>query len=164
MTQQVKVGFDLDGVLVPDFILSEDPEQKNLNIATMLAARKLIAPICDPIERLSNRGRIPYIITSRPARDTEATRAWVAEWFPEFPLSNLFIRTDDTIATTMEAAAFKAKVILEQGIHYYVESDPSQISLINEILRGCGPTRQCTVLYANALFANAVVNKIDSFE
>ena len=115
----LKIGFDLDGVLLPDF---NDKHINNLD--DYLKARvQYFKPLFD-LSRLNEIYEV-YLVTGRPGKDMEYTEKWVKEHFPDIILKH----NDGDIDNAIK---HKEKVINENNIEIFFESDINQVEYLKE--------------------------------
>lgn len=123
----MKVGFDIDGVLAPDFDLSSSPNlEKAVDI--MILARRMMLPLWNPLPVCKELGHDVVFITSRPCTDSEDTKRFLACLDGDY--YSLRTRVDNNILSTKEAALFKTQTILFEHIRVFIESCPKQAELI----------------------------------
>lgn len=109
---QIDVGYDLDGVLVPDLDAG-----KEVDLHTLLQARRRLRPLFQPQGNYA-------IVTGRPMSDSQDTRDWIHEYL-HVPPAAIFIASKDTPLNDNESAAFKAHYVQAYGMCMFVESSPS---------------------------------------
>lgn len=126
----MKVGFDIDGVLAPDFDLPGSPGQRTINL--MVRARRLMVPLWNPLAICKELGHEAVFITSRPATDKEDTRDFLKLLRHQLDVSRPILITQPSKVplSTEEAAEFKAEAILAEKVDVFIESCPTQASLI----------------------------------
>lgn len=111
----MKIGYDLDGVFLSDWYITGD-------IPTMLEQRKslpktLFIPDGDYV-----------IVTGRPKGDAEWTQKWIARELTENRPKQIFHQNEDYD----KAKEYKAKVINEEGIEVFIESDLDQVKYLTK--------------------------------
>jgi hypothetical protein len=119
----VFIGYDLDGVLLPDF---DYPGLENgdhaVSVPEMLAVRRRLRPLFQPIGCYT-------IITGRPKEDVEETSEWVREYLTVQPRI-LYIAADSKPLLSEDSAKYKAHCIKEARLHTFIESSEEIAELI----------------------------------
>jgi acid phosphatase class B len=115
----MRVGFDLDGVLLPDF---NEKHINNLN--DYLKARvQYFKPLFD-LTKIDEMVEV-YLVTGRPGKDLEYTEKWVKEHFPGINL----IHNEGEVDNAMQ---HKENAIIENNIEIFFESDKKQVEHLRE--------------------------------
>lgn len=127
----MKIGFDIDGVLAPDFELSGSPNlEKAIDI--MILARRMMVPLWNPLAICKELGHEAVFITSRPVSDKEDTQAFLKQLQHSLDTneSALIIQISSSPLSLEDAAAFKARTISVEKVEVFIESCPMQAGLI----------------------------------
>ena len=110
------IAFDLDGVFIPDFEITEENKEQILNI------RNKTKPLFIP------KGEY-YIITGRPIEDEHDTLKWIEREFSDNPPIEIFIGAK----TFNDGIKFKEQILNQhKEITEYYESDQNQCDYLNE--------------------------------
>lgn len=109
------IGYDLDGVLGPDFIETD-------NLDELLRVRdENLRPLFNPPGEW-------VLITGRPVGDKKSTTKWIAKFFDNPPIQ-IYHKNKDM----KKAAEYKAKVINKiDNLKLFIESDINQVDIIVE--------------------------------
>ena len=127
----IDVGYDLDGVLLPDFDYEGLIAKEHLvNIPQMLEVRRRQHPLFQPNGSYA-------IVTGRPLMDEIETLEWVEEYLHVTP-AYVCIAGQEQPLTVTESAAFKTVKILELGISVFVESSEKIAQLMRLMLKEQG--------------------------
>jgi hypothetical protein len=126
----MKVGFDIDGVLAPDFDLPGSPSLRTVNL--MVRSRRIMVPLWNPLAVCKELGHEVVFITSRPVSDKEDTRAFLKQLQHSLDTNELalIIQTSKRPLSIFDAAEFKAKAIISEKVDVFIESCPEQAALI----------------------------------
>jgi len=114
-----KIGFDLDGVFIPDC----DRIPNLGDVDKFYELTMFMRPLFQPHGEWS-------IITGRPARYKSRTVAWAEKYFANKP-DEIFHG-----AVLESPAEYKAAVIKSEGFQVYVESD---LGIVNELRKMVPP-------------------------
>lgn len=133
------IGFDLDGVFVND--ITSEAASDATTLAAMLEARKHQLPIF-PLANLAALlpGRTFAIVTARPSLDAADTKAWCFKHLKlKLPESKFVLctRSSSSVASDLEAAEFKASIIVDLKISHFVESSLVQARHIRQVVPNC---------------------------
>jgi hypothetical protein len=106
VTNKVKIGFDLDGVLIPDHSIVPNINEEEFFNLTLYEK-----PLFNPVGAFD-------IVTAR----VEAIRPVTEKWLSQLTTKpeNVFMRADKSTETPAE---FKYRICKQQGYLVYVESD-----------------------------------------
>ena len=132
MSRARKIAFDLDGVFISDC----DRIPNLGDVEKFYHLTQFMRPIFRPQGEWS-------IITARPKRFKSLTVAWVEKYFTSNPPVAIY---HDAVLET--PAAYKAKVIIEHGFTFFVESERS---IVDE-LRLLVPS-SCTIIHFDQYIA-----------
>lgn len=105
MTNKVEIGFDMDGVLIPDHQYING--LTDIEFYTRLLDEK---PMFNPTYTFD-------VVTARSEEDRELTAKWLLQLVKQ--PNNLFMRTD----LSETPAEFKFRIATKQQYKIYVESD-----------------------------------------
>lgn len=114
------IGYDLDGVLVAD-VHPITPE----NLAYRINMLPLFIPSGDYC-----------IVTSRPFEDYSMTVTWALRFLQSNPPVTIYHGDYDVFSDDV-AHAFKAKTLLANNIHTYVESNPATVKYLRSAVPEC---------------------------
>lgn len=116
------IGFDLDGVLVSD-----------LNWPDGLTLDKFLQMRADvPFANFIPKGKY-VIVTGRNSSDYRYTMLWIEKNLSDNPPYKVFHDCEHY----SKAAEYKAKVINENGIRVFIESDKNQVEYLRENCPNC---------------------------
>jgi hypothetical protein len=133
----MKIGYDLDGVLISDLNFSEE-----IPLVEFLKLRKEL-----PRALFVPKGKY-CIITGRTHTDKPFTLEWVRTNLSSNPPYEIFHDCPDF----RRASEYKAKVINENGIEIFVESDEEQVKMLT---KKC-PT--CKIFHFGSFINEAILN------
>ena len=102
-----KIGFDMDGVLLPDYNKIVGLGDREFFLQTLYAK-----PIFNPIGEFD-------IVTARLEIWRDITEEWLQQLIT-YP-KNVFMRADEDTETPAE---FKYKIAIQQKYTHFIESDP----------------------------------------
>lgn len=116
------IGFDLDGVLVSDLYWPDD----------MTLEKFLEMRATEPFANFIPRGKY-VIVTGRNSTDYEYTKAWIEKNLSSNPPQKVF----HECVHHSQAAEYKARVINENGIRVFIESDAEQVEYLKANCPNC---------------------------
>lgn len=116
------IGYDLDGVLVSDLYWPED----------MTLEKFLEMRATEPYANFVPKGEY-VIVTGRNSTDFEYTKAWIEKNLSSNPPIKIFHDCPDH----RQAEKYKAKVINENSIRVFIESDVEQVQYLKKHCTEC---------------------------
>lgn len=125
-----RIGFDLDGIFVND-VTPKDGEWNDIEQWHLKSFRERVNPLfCLPA--ISDIEW--FIITARPMQDSNETRRNIVQILPGyFEPDKIILRTGSKILSHHEAAEYKWDVIQEKKLDVFVESDSSQVFILEQL-------------------------------
>lgn len=126
---EFEVGYDLDGVLLPDFdYLGLNKGTHDVSEAELSRVRCHLHPLFQP------KG-VYAIVTSRPSYDFAETRWWIENHLEVQP-AGIFIAGRDLPLLSSDSARYKAGIMQKYNIHNFVESCEEIAAGMRSILQG----------------------------
>lgn len=142
------VGFDLDGVFLPDLFIPKDRHIEpafHLSIALQFRCWNLKSIFTPTFEYV--------IITGRPTIDQIQTEYWINKFLNKNLPKKLFIGTFSP--NSEEAKEFKTKTLNENvDITSFIESDLSQVNYLKENVR-----KDCEIIH----FESLIMSQLEKF-
>ena len=130
----MKIGFDIDGVIVPLSEIEIRVVHEFPNLERIYYDTRKIQLI--PQDYLCNDDEA-YIITGRRAALIPQTKAWHEKYFPNIPLIILSVEpytSDEGIDDWMQRSAVeKSKKINELGLDIYFEDMPMTVRALRKL-------------------------------
>lgn len=116
------IGYDLDGVLISDLHWPE-----GMTLEKFLEMRAT-----EPYANFVPKGKY-CIVTGRNSTDREYTEEWIKRHLASNPPYRLFHDCPDY----RQSAEYKAKVINQNNIRVFIESDAKQVEYLREHCPNC---------------------------
>lgn len=138
----MKIAFDLDGVLVPDYDISHDGLE---NVRQWVEMRcQLVKPMFYMPECVNK----PVFITGRPSEDIGFTLPWIRRHFSDFELWH-------ANRDLSKGAEYKAEVLnTKPEIKMFVESCEKQVAYLKRHV-----TTECKIIHFESAVRKALIRE-----